>query len=147
MSSRFERAIVKLYNAFHEGTLNPECACNCAVGNILDNKDSWKHLSDDHGSLRLNYVGKVNEAFNKRFKGYLPSELLRIEHAFLKGCGYQLPFRHDHFKPFDPLDKDIQFDGMCAAIELLCKLDAVPNITDYTDLFREDQKQHILELV
>ena len=135
LSNRFDQAIRKLYEAFHSHSLQPECACQCAVGTISDGKDQWKHFSDDHGSHRLNYVGKVHEAFGRRINGYLPSELLQIEVAFLKGCGYSLPLRHNGRKPNDPSDKNVQFQGMEAAIEVLCKLDGKSNIMDYTQLF------------
>ncbi|MBT8257658.1 MAG: Na(+)-translocating NADH-quinone reductase subunit F [Bacteroidia bacterium] len=134
-TSRFDQAIQKLYTAFNNSTLHPECACHCAVGNICDNKDFWKSFSDDHGSLKLNYVGKVNEAFGKRFHGYTPFELLQIERAFLKGCGYGLPFRHSGVRPSDPTDKWIQFNGLTEAIEYLCKLDGIANVMDYSRLF------------
>lgn len=136
-TQRFEEAIFKLYNAFHSGSLHPECACQCAVGNICDNNDSWKNLSDDHGSLRLNYVGRVNESFGKRLNGYLPSELLRIEQAFLKGCGYQVPLRFNHFKPDNPRDKEVQFNGLMQAITILCELDQIEDPTNYTSLFKK----------
>ena len=139
---RFEEAVTKLYQAFHSGELNPECACQCAVGNICDNSDRWKYLSDDHGSLQLNYVGKVNEAFGRRMNGYLPSELLRIERAFLQGCGFQVPLRHDHFKPVNSLDKEIQFNGLMQAITLMCQMDGIKNITDYTQLFHSHSTDH-----
>ena len=71
-TTRFEHAIKKLYLAFHNGYLNPECCKQCAVGNILDNKDFWKHLSDDHGSLQLNYTGSVHQNLGRRFNGYSP---------------------------------------------------------------------------
>ena len=90
-SARLEQAISKLYTAFHNNTLNPECCKSCAVGNILDNTDTWKHLTEGHGSLNLTYVGKVNEAFGRKLNGYSPLELLKIEAAFLSGCGYKLP--------------------------------------------------------
>ncbi len=140
-STRFEQAITKLYNAFHQGRLQPECACQCAVGNIVDNKDFWKHFSDDHGSLKLNYVGYINQEFGKRFNGYSPSELLQIEAAFLKGCGYSLPLRYNGVKPQRPNDKEIQFEGLSAAIEVLCKLDGLDNIMDYSKLFEFENDQ------
>ena len=46
---RLEQALIKLYNAFHNNQLDPEDCTACAVGNILDNQDSWKHLSNEHG--------------------------------------------------------------------------------------------------
>ncbi|WP_318543728.1 hypothetical protein [Marixanthotalea marina] len=93
-SIRLEHAINKLYKAFYNNELHPECCKQCAVGNILDNTDAWKHFSDHHGSLDLNYIGRLNESFGKKFNGYTPKELLRIEATFLKACGYQLPFHH-----------------------------------------------------
>ncbi|TXD84619.1 Na(+)-translocating NADH-quinone reductase subunit F [Subsaximicrobium wynnwilliamsii] len=135
MSNRLEKAIEKLYVAFHNNTLHPECCKSCAVGNILDNKDSWKHLSDDHGSLQLNYLGKVHQGLGRRFNGYTPQELLQVEASFLAACDYELPFRHNHKKPKNPTDKDLLFKGLCAVISFLCKLDHVPNVMDYTKLF------------
>ncbi|MBD0832418.1 Na(+)-translocating NADH-quinone reductase subunit F [Aestuariibaculum sediminum] len=135
LNTRLDNAIKKLYTAFHNNTLHPECCKQCAVGNILDNSDSWKHFSDEHGSTKLNYVGRVNEAFGKRFNGYTPSELLQIEVTFLKACGYQLPIHYKNTKPDTPTDKDVLFNGLQAVIEFLCKLDNNLNVMDYTKIF------------
>ena len=124
---RFEDAVRKLYMAFHNNQLNPECCKQCAVGNILDNKDFWKHLSDDHGSLKLNYIGRVHHNLGRRFNGYNPMELLQIERAFLRGCGYQLPIHYTHQKPKHPTDKDTLFKGLCEVVKLLCALDGMEN--------------------
>jgi hypothetical protein len=134
-SLRLESAIKKLYTAFHNNTLNPECCKQCAVGNILDNTDSWKHLSDQHGSLKLNYIGKVHQTLGRKFNGYTPLELLKIEHIFLNACGFQLPLHHKNKKPLNPTDKDILFNGLSAVITYLCKLDNVSNVMDYKELF------------
>jgi hypothetical protein len=134
-SKRLEEAIKKLYVAFHDNNLHPECCMQCAVGNILDNKDSWKHLSDSHGSLNLNYVGVVNQKFGKRFNGYTPLELLQIEAVFLKGCGYSLPLHHAGIKPKDPTDRNTLFNGLNDVISFLCHLDGVDNVMDYSKLF------------
>lgn len=140
-TKRFDRAVEKLYNAFHNGQLHPECCKHCAVGNILDNTDAWKHLSDAHGSLELNYVGKVNEGFGKRFNGYSPSELLQIEAAFLKGCGYGLPLTIST-RPDGPQNDDMLFDGLCSAVAKLCQLDGHPDVLDYSSLFNYSPKTH-----
>lgn len=132
---RFDTAIQKLYNAFHNNHLNPECCKQCAVGNILDQTDAWKHLSDRHGSLKLNYVGLVNQKFGKRFNGYTPIELLHIEAEFLKGCGYSLPLHHKGTKPKHPEDKDVLFNGLSKVVECLCKLDNIKNVMDYSEIF------------
>ena len=134
-SIRLESAIKKLYNAFHNNELHPECCMQCAVGNILDNKDSWKHLSDHHGALKLNYLGSVHQNLGRKFNGYTPLELLQIEATFLKACGYQLPLHYKNKKPKHPTDKDVLFNGLSAVITYLCELDGVSNVMDYTKLF------------
>ena len=134
-STRFENAIRKLYEAFHNNTLHPEYCDRCAVGNICENNDAWQHLSDAHGSLKLNYVGLVNQKFGKRIAGFTPMELLQIEATFLKACGYQLPFTPNSIRPENPRDKHLQFDGLCAVVELLCEFDGIQNVMDTSQLF------------
>jgi hypothetical protein len=143
---RLDEAIKKLYLAYHNNELHPECCKSCAVGNILDRTDSWQHLSDDHGSLRLNYLGNVHQMLNRRFNGYTPQELLHVEAAFLSACGYQLPFKRYHKRPENPQDKELLFNGLCAVITLLCRLDNVTNVMDYTKLFevKNDQPKYTL---
>ncbi|WP_353779836.1 Na(+)-translocating NADH-quinone reductase subunit F [Winogradskyella sp. 3972H.M.0a.05] len=145
-TARFDNAIQKLYTAFHNNHLNPECSKQCAVGNILDNTDSWKNLSDKHGSLQLNYVGLVNQKFDKRFNGYTPMELLQIEAEFLKGCGYSLPLHHKGIRPEYPESKDVLFNGLKAVIEFLCQLDGIRNIMDYSSLFTKQRTVNLVEL-
>jgi len=139
-SNRLDLAIQKLYNAFHNNELHPECCQQCAVGNILDNKDVWKYLSDEHGSLRLNYVGLVNQNFGKRFNGYTPQELLQIEATFLKACGYSLPLNHKGKKPKNMQDKEILFNGLNETVAFLCELDGVGNVMDYSKIFEHKKE-------
>lgn len=134
-TSRFENAIKKLYTAFHNNNLNPECCKQCAVGNILDNTDSWKHLSDAHGALQLNYVGKVHQSFGRKFNGYTPMELLQIEATFLKACGFQIPLNHKNERPLNSTHTEVLFNGLSATITLLCELDNISNVMDYQKLF------------
>lgn len=133
-SRRLDAAITKIYTAFLNNKLNPECCKQCAVGNILDKTDSWKHLSDDHGTLTLNYIGKVHQTLGRKFNGYTPIELLQIERVFLEACGYQLPLNYKNKKPENPDNKDELFKGVQAVISFLCKLDNVTDIMDYTKL-------------
>lgn len=139
-TKRLDLAIQKLYTAFQNNSLNPECCKQCAVGNILDNTDSWKHLSDQHGSTNLNYVGLVNQNFGKKFNGYSPLELLQIEAEFLKACGYQLPLHYKNKRPKNPTDKDILFLGLSAVVKFLCKLDQIPDVMDCSELFQYEIK-------
>lgn len=137
LSNRFEQAIIKLYAAYHNGSLNPECCKSCAVGNICDNTDAWKHLTQAHGSGKLSYVGLVNENLGRKFNGYSPMELLQLESVFLNACGYKLPF-YGRQKVVKNLSKDVLFNGLCAVMALLCKLDGIPNVMDCSKLFDHD---------
>lgn len=140
-SNRLDKAVKKLYTAFHNNTLHPECCQQCAVGNILDNKDAWKHLSDNHGSQELNYLGLVHQNLGRKFNGYTPMELLNIEATFLKGCGYVIPIHHKNKKPKDPTDKDTLFNGLNKTVALLCELDGVDNVMDYSKLFEFENER------
>ena len=143
---RLESALRKLYTAFHNNTLNPECCKQCAVGNILNHTDSWKHLSDSHGALELNYVGKVHQTLGRKFNGYSPLELLKIENIFLSSCGYQLPLHYKNEKPQNPTDKAVLFNGLCAVISFLCELDNIKNVMDYKRLFEFEDERPKYEL-
>lgn len=144
-SKRFDQAIDKLYRAFHADELNPMCCKQCAVGNICDNTDAWRMLTDTHGSTRLNYIGMVNETFGRSINGYLPSELLQIEAVFLKACGYSLPFSHRSKRPLAPTSKETLFDGLSAVVDFLCQLEGIPNVMDCEKLFNFDPTEVPLE--
>lgn len=141
--TRLEQALIKLYNAFHNNKLNPECCTACAVGNILDNHDSWKHLSNEHGSLQLSYVGRVHQNLGKKFNGYSPKELLQIETVFLKACGFQVPLNHYNKKPLNPTNKEVLFNALCVVVAFLCKLDNIPNVMDYSKIFEYENDSAI----
>ena len=134
-TKRLENALVKLYTAFHKNTLNPEDCTACAVGNILDNFDSWKHLSNEHGSLQLNYVGSVHQNLGRRFNGYSPMEILQVEKVFLEACGFKTPLCNYNQKPKNPTNKEVLFNALCAVVSLLCELDNIANVLDYSKLF------------
>lgn len=146
-TTRFNQAIEKLYKAFHNNTLNPECCNQCAVGNILDNTDAWKHLSDFHGSTQLNYLGLVHQNLGRKFNGYSPIELLQIEATFLKACGYTLPLHHSNKKP--KLTPENLFNGLEAVVKLLCQFDNVPNVMDCSILFdyKSEKSKPLAEVI
>lgn len=140
VSRRLEAALAKLYEAYNSHELHPEDACRCAVGNIMDRTDTWKHFSDEHGAEKLNYVGKVHEALGRKFNGYSPFELLKIEAAFLKGCGYSLPLHYQGIKPKNSKDYVLLFNGLQKTIETLCILDNTPNVMETITKYFEDIK-------
>jgi len=135
ISIRLENAIQKLYTAFHNNTLHPEYCHSCAVGNIMEQKEAWQHLTDVHGSLQLNYVGRVHQNFGRKFQGYTPMELLQIEAIFLKACGYVLPLKKGSARPHNPKDRDILFNGLSAVVRYLCDLDQISDVMDCSALF------------
>jgi hypothetical protein len=134
-TARFELAVKKLYLAFHEGTLLPECCKQCAVGNILDRTDGWRHFSDHHGSTQLNYIGIVHQRLGRTFNGYSPRELLQLESIFLKACGFDLPLLPNSKKPILQDNKDLLFIGLVAVVDYLCSLDKISNGMNCEEIF------------
>jgi len=132
---RLETALDKLYTAFYKDELDPENCSHCAVGNICDNMDAWKHFTDIHGSVQLNYLGRLHQTLGKRINGYTPFELLRIEASFLKGCGYSINKRNRLLKPAPVIDQEMMFKGLCATIDYLCALDGVENVMELYQRF------------
>ena len=145
-TKRLEQALIKLYNAYHNDRLNPEDCTACAVGNILDNHESWKHLTLQHGSLNLSYVGRVHQNLGRKFNGYTPNEILQIEKVFLEACGFKTPLCHYNKKPHNPTDKDVLFKGLNAVVDYLCKLDNIPNVMDYSKLFEQEDGYPVYKL-
>ena len=145
-TKRLEQALIKLYNAYHNDRLNPEDCTACAVGNILDNHESWKHLTLQHGSLNLSYVGRVHQNLGRKFNGYSPNEILQIEKVFLEACGFKTPLCHYNQKPQNPTDKDVLFKGLNAVVDYLCKLDNIPNVMDYSKLFEQEDGYPVYKL-
>ena len=144
-SVRFNNAINKLYNAFHNNTLNPEDCKQCAVGNILDQKDFWQHLTDYHGTTKLNYLGLLHQNLGRKFNGYSPIELLQIESAFLKGCGYQFSNKNRLYKPDQITDYNL-FNGLSEVVTELCLIDGTANIMDCSVLFAFETTKSDFEL-
>ncbi|NJN50290.1 MAG: Na(+)-translocating NADH-quinone reductase subunit F [Polaribacter sp.] len=147
---RLEQALIKLYNAYHNNKLNPEDCTACAVGNILDNLDSWKHLTLQHGSLNLSYVGRVHQNLGRKFNGYSPQEILQIEKVFLEACGFKTPLCHYNKKPQNPTDIDNLFNGLVAVLSYLCELDNIANVMDYSKIFERENgvaKYHLQTLL
>ncbi|OSY89063.1 Na(+)-translocating NADH-quinone reductase subunit F [Tenacibaculum holothuriorum] len=140
---RLENALIKLYNAFHNDELNPECCSACAVGNILDNHDSWKHLSDKHGSLELSYVGRVHQNLGRKFNGYTPLELLKIEKTFLDACGFKTPLCHYNMKPDNSTDKEMLFNALSEVVALLCSFENIANVMDYSKIFEYEENSPV----
>ena len=121
-SKRFNQAVEKLYDAFHENRLNPLSCTQCAVGTILDNNHYWKEFSNYNGTLQLNYVGLVHQRLGRKFNGFTPLELLQIEKVFLQACGYSVPLHQYKFKN-KKKNKDKLFKGLEAVIAQLCVFD------------------------
>jgi hypothetical protein len=138
-SKRFNQALEKLYNAFHENRLNPLSCTQCAVGTILDNNHYWKEFSNYNGTLQLNYVGLVHQRLGRKFNGFTPLELLQIEKVFLQACGYAVPL-HQYTFTNKKKNKDKLFKGLEAVVAQLCTFDNIPNVMDCTSLFNHQRQ-------
>lgn len=144
-SERFTNAVTKLYNAFHNGTLNAWDCTMCAVGSICDNTASWALFRvDGFNTGEANYVtpktGYLKHAKDSVEKslGYSPVELINIEKIFLDNFnGKASNLRRD---------KEAQFNGLCAVVGYLCELEGIPNVMDYGKLFETEDNKPKYEL-
>ena len=125
--SRFNIAINKLYGAYTSGKLNPDSVTHCVVGTICDHSPVWSFMIDNHRNPQLNTLGKLHQNFGKRFNGYTPSELLKIESAFLNGCDYHNLIGKDKRNIYK--NSDVIFNGLIAVISFLCQLEEINDIT------------------
>jgi hypothetical protein len=121
-TKRFDEAVSKLYNAFHDGTLNAMDCEACAVGNICNNNGHWDDLPVFQSTVKWGNDMEPSQLQLKKAKrvikesGYSEKELIEIEIIFLKSC------------EFSKGTKEQQFNGLCAVVEYLCELDNIPNV-------------------
>jgi len=137
-TERFDKAVTKLYNAYHNGELEATNCMMCAVGNICDGDYNWAkyfgYMTDDDNDEEIiteifqRYETISTELYNKN--GYSGEELANVELVFL-----------NKFIGFKSTDKEAQFNGLCAVVEYLCELDNIANVMDYTKLFETENNQ------
>lgn len=119
-TERFERAVSKLYNAFHLGELNALDACCCVVGNLCNNNGNWHPLYADMTKEKFEIIAQTN---------YSRDELRNAESIFMHGGDWREWTKHGVG------NRDMQFKGLCAVVEYLAELDGIPNLMDYKALF------------
>lgn len=136
-TERFDNAVKKLYNAFHENRLEGNNCQACAVGNLCDNDGSWyPFVSSARPSTEGSYfddtqlplISNVPENDVMIKTGYSGNQLAKIESLFVKHS-------------YSDKDKESQFLGLCAVVEYLCELDNIPNVMDYTKLFEKENNK------
>lgn len=130
-TKRFDRAVTKLYNAFHHGRLDAMRCTACATGNILGNV-KWNGWMFD--KEKRNWSNKFEYPENA---DYSKEELADIEWIFLSPW---IDFYGDR-TDITNLGKNrrLQFKGLCAVVEYLCELDNIPNVMDYKSLFEAEK--------
>jgi hypothetical protein len=129
-TERFDRAVKKLYTAFHEGTLNALDCSKCAVGNIVGSSAWANHR------VFWNKVRPGSE--NVTFSGYPMEVLVEVEEKFIYAydeSGF-LTRSGSNLAPTSIFyDKEKVFEGLCDVVKYLAELDGIPNPMDYTKLF------------
>jgi hypothetical protein len=146
-TKRFEDAVTKLYTAFHNGELDAMDCKHCAVGNMCNNSDEWinigLHLIGSFYRISYDFINKT---------GYSNQELNKIEYIFIYGGEKKLFL--NNISNIDVRlgmqtkqeQLDLQFKGLCAVIEYLCKLDNIPNVLDFKCLFETEDNKPVNQL-
>jgi hypothetical protein len=137
---RFNNAITKLYDAFHNGTLNAFHCKRCAVGSIVGGSkwtENW--FTDTSGGFLRQKFRNKRPIFEVVATGYSIKELAQLELVFLNEFDLEAGKRNGN-------DKENQFKGLCAVVEYLCELDGIPNVMDYTCLFETENEKPKYEL-
>lgn len=130
-TKRFDNAVTKLYNAFHNGELNWSDCRKCVIGVLCNGDRRWHQVLNSGNVYLKNYTGELKQLIDRT--GYNTSDLAKIEQLFLTyatGVGQT----EDNYK------------GLCAVVEYLCELDNIPNVMDYTKLFETENYRPKYEL-
>ncbi len=130
-TERFDRAVKKLYPAFHEGTLNAFDCWDCAVGNIVGHGNWAMHVLDRRYREEPKLLQTACNFKVPEHEDYSQHEIIKIEYVFL--------MEWFKAKSHDGKDKHIQFKGLCAVVEYLCELDSIENVMYYTKLFETEK--------
>lgn len=149
LTNRLEKAVTKLYTAFHEGTLNSNDCTACAVGNICNDNGHWSYLlGDNHGTgiLRKTNVSNIDyiETGKEAIKDteYSAQQILNIEKTFLEGTNFKVNEEsYSEEKGFKET-KEEQYQGLCNVVAYLCKLDGIENVMDIQSLFEFNQEDN-----
>jgi hypothetical protein len=145
-TERFEKALSALYNAFHENKLHSNKCSACAVGNILGH-DRW------YGGNFSRYILRKDPCVEQIFivgfnnSGYSGKELAIVEYIFMKEVHKDVKLYTNRERgrlsyDYDELKEtpETHFNGLCAVVEYLAKLDNIPNPMDYSKVFERTEE-------
>jgi hypothetical protein len=153
-TERFNRAYDALVKAFFEGTLAKGDCAACAVGNMIN--ASRPFTSEERERLQYHEAGWVTvfctiNGHRKEYNpkaylgeaksqidatGYTPKELAKVEHVFETTCIYN----HNYARISEQEILEDQFNGLCAVVDVLLKLDGISPDEKYNARFREHPK-------
>ena len=125
---RFENAVVKLYNAFNNGTLNQNRCDACAVGNLLGH-GFWSgssNIAKEYSKGLIIVKACERELIRMRKHNtseYTIEELSKIEQTFLDS------FVGLNFK--EEKSKGNQYNALMNVLEYLAKIDGI-KVTEVT---------------
>jgi len=135
-TKRFDKAVIKLYNAFHKGRLNSNHCGACAVGNIVGH-GFWSGGAPSDYIIGVRMVREIT--INDNVSGYNKKELAGIEYRFIMAVHSSGPTYNGKKGRYNEKKKD-HFRGLCAVVEYLCELDNIPNVMDFTKLFEYNKE-------
>ncbi len=143
-TKRFDNAVTKLYNAFHNGELIMTDCSKCAVGNICDGNYLWTGARNLMTKMPI--VMPYKRGLEVVIKtGYSVLEIIEIECLFMSGYRSH-QFLNKAVSYYREGNKEDQFKGLEAVIKYLCELDGIDNVMDYTKVFDYNEEGAVNEL-
>lgn len=142
-TERFDKAVTKLYNAFHNNSLNAMDCAMCAVGNMCDNNPDWAFTYKTNTGYSAKEIKNIEQLF---MHGYNinTEKHIQLEKSFsFSGTG----FGWDAKDVKCTTNKHLVFIALCAVVEYLCELDNIPNVMDYTKLFETENDKPKYQLL
>ena len=129
MKTRFDKAVMKLYTAFHEETLNAFRCGSCAVGNIVGHS-GWAGYQGDFNDIEKRGDIGICEGRYPDNSDYSTVELQEIEKRFLTVWAEARTVAQT---------PELQFKGLCEVVKYLAELDGVENPMEIMHLFKNKE--------
>lgn len=127
-TKRFDEAVIKLANAFHNKELVPGWCASCAIGTLIGRTGKW-YLYIFHNGL-LNEKGLLEAREELESIDYNMNEVIRIESIF------EYSYNHSR-EVLKNKKRESIFYVLCEVVKLLAEFDGITGVMDIESLLKQ----------